>query len=180
MTEAEFQQLKKQNPQIRVKGEGGESSGGVKPKRRKIAASGESGAEKSPVVAGRIHYGEISRLEILLPIRTVSEANQRDHWRALADRKRAQKDEIKISLHGFLSFYAVSLPCVVRLTRIGAKALDDDNLAISFKAIRDQLAELIGVDDGSEMIRWQYDQVVDRLAGYGVKIEILRPFQAGE
>jgi hypothetical protein len=47
----------------------------------------------------------------------------------------------------------------VTLVRVASRALDDDNLSYSFKAIRDAVAAWIGADDrpGSG-ITWRYDQ----------------------
>lgn len=47
---------------------------------------------------------------------------------------------------------------VVTLTRLGPRKLDSDNLAGSFKAIRDGVADALGIDDGSELIQWEYRQ----------------------
>ncbi len=134
--------------------------------------------ELQPVqVAGQIRQGVLTRIEILLPIRTESELNRRDHWRAAASRKHLQREEVGVSLKNLFKVCRVELPCAVKLTRIGANLLDSDNLASAFKAIRDEIARLIGIDDGSEMIRFEHDQLADRRAGYGIKIEILRPYE---
>lgn len=50
---------------------------------------------------------------------------------------------------------------VVRLTRVapGAKPLDDDNNVGALKAIRDGLADRLGIDDGNiQRIRFEYAQ----------------------
>jgi hypothetical protein len=177
MTEAEFLQLKKRNPRLRIKGEADATAPATRSKRRKIAAPKSELAP--PMVAGQIREGLLINLAIALPIRTESELNRRDHWRAAGARKKAQQREVEIGLRALFRFFRIELPCVVRLTRIGAELLDDDNLASAFKAIRDQVAKLIKVDDGSDMVRWRYDQVADRRYGYGIKIEILRPFEGG-
>ena len=66
-----------------------------------------------------------------------------------------------------------SKPLHITLRRICADRrgwLDDDNLARSFKAVRDQVAENIGRDDGHETMRWKYDQ---RVGGkYEIEIEV--------
>jgi hypothetical protein len=180
-TDAELQQIMQRNPALAARNrallKGGATAPAAKPKRRKIAAPKSELAP--PQVVGQIREGLLINLAIALPIRTESELNRRDHWAAAAARKKAQQREVEIGLKRLFSVFRVELPCVVRLTRIGAEILDDDNLASAFKAIRDQIAKLIKVDDGSDMVRWQYDQVADRRFGYGVKIEILRPFEGG-
>lgn len=64
-----------------------------------------------------------------------------------------------------------ALPCLVTLTRLGpSNGLDDDNLAGALKAIRDQIAEWLGVDDRKrEVVRYQYEQ--QRAEAWGVRIE---------
>lgn len=51
-----------------------------------------------------------------------------------------------------------SLPVVVTLIRIAARALDDDNLAYSFKAVRDGVADGLGVRDNDPRVTWRYAQ----------------------
>jgi hypothetical protein len=64
-------------------------------------------------------------------------------------------------------------PVLVTLTRIGPKKLDKDNLARSFKAVQDQVAASLGVDDGDEKkIDWEYEQIPVGKRHYQVKIDI--------
>lgn len=50
--------------------------------------------------------------------------------------------------------------------------LDDDNLANAMKPVQDELADHLGTDDGSGLIRWQRGQVETRGAeGVAVSIE---------
>ena len=58
---------------------------------------------------------------------------------------------------------------VVTLTRIGARKLDSDNLARSMKAVRDGIADALGIDDGSDRIEWKYAQEKGK---YAVKVTI--------
>lgn len=99
-----------------------------------------------------------------LNLKTVSEANNSQHWSAVYKRKKIQK---KIIFIKWLSDTpSISLPCKVKLTRVGGKFLDiGDNLPMAFKAIRDALADRIipdrppGWADSSPLIEWEYDQV---------------------
>ena len=61
------------------------------------------------------------------------------------------------------------MPLLVTITRIGPRRLDSDNLQSAAKFVRDQIAATVGVDDGSNMYTWQYEQ---RIGKYGVDIEI--------
>jgi hypothetical protein len=99
-----------------------------------------------------------------LNLKTVSEANNTQHWTKVSARKKIQKRVIFIK---WLSDTPrVCLPCKVKLTRIGGKFLDiGDNLPMAFKAIRDALADRLipdrppGWADSSPLIQWEYDQV---------------------
>jgi hypothetical protein len=112
-------------------------------------------------------------------IKTVSEANSREHWAKRNKRKTAQQSEFHVLWRSYRP--KVELPAVVTFTRHSCKVLDDDNLRGAFKGIRDQLAKEIGVDDGSESVRFEYKQVrikerqhfftveIDRLLADGVR-----------
>lgn len=89
------------------------------------------------------------------------------HWRRFAKLKRAQRLEVFAALNGRT---LPKPPLVVVLTRIAPRKLDDDNLASAFKYIRDQIAEMVGVDDGSPVYTWVYLQ---RTGEYGIDIEMV-------
>ncbi len=61
---------------------------------------------------------------------------------------------------------------VVALTRIAPRDLDTDNLASGLKAVRDGVADALGVDDGSSRIEWRYAQERGRPGEYAVRVEI--------
>lgn len=50
------------------------------------------------------------------------------------------------------------LPVVVTITRVAPRALDDDNLAYAAKAIRDGIADALGVRDNDPRVSWRYEQ----------------------
>ncbi len=114
-------------------------------------------------------------IDWVLPVRTVSEANQTDHWTVVSKRKKAQRALIQCRWNKEKP--SIPLPCVVKLTRISPRKLDDDNLVMALKHVRDVVADLIrpglppGFADGSGLIKWQYDQV--KGATRSVRIEIL-------
>jgi hypothetical protein len=112
------------------------------------------------------------RLEFSMPMRVISEANERDSYMARYRRKKAQQEETHVEWLRAARGVEIPLPCVVRLIRIGPRALDSDNLASGFKACRDQIAREIGVDDGSDQIRFEYAQVAIGRQMYGVKVEV--------
>lgn len=109
-------------------------------------------------------------MTFLIPIRTVSEANAHEHWRARQRRAKAQR----LAVHAVVGdlFYCVKLPCTVTLTRIAPRALDGDNLQGALKAVRDEIAAAIGVDDGDPGYTWRYAQKRGKPREYAVRVEI--------
>jgi len=110
-----------------------------------------------------------------MPIRTVSEANSSEHWTAKAKRHRRQQYFVRL----FFNRYAngINLPCIVTLTRLASRMLDDDNLSYSMKWIRDEISECLipektgsyinkngkvvkikGRADSDTRIKWCYEQ----------------------
>jgi hypothetical protein len=104
--------------------------------------------------------------------KTVSEINNRDHWRIKAKRTRIQKK---------LGFIAGKKLCVlmgehpikVTLIRYGVRLLDDDNLRSALKAVRDGVAKALGKDDSPDNgIVWTYRQEKKKgLNEVGISIE---------
>jgi hypothetical protein len=112
------------------------------------------------------------QLQFSMPgVRVTSEANLREHWAKRFKRKKHQQAETHLAWT-LAAPGRISLPCVVRLTRIGSRRLDSDNLAGGFKHIRDAIAKAIGIDDGSELIRFEYQQEAIGKREYAVKVEV--------
>jgi hypothetical protein len=134
----------------------------------------------------------VFHFEVTLPILTLSEANgilsrtrviktgknkgkpAREHWREAWERHKEQKRAIHLSLSASKDRF--KLPCIVRMTRLGPRELDFDNLVVSQKYVRDAIAEIITGDmrpgraDGNPNIQWEYHQQKNK--EYKVKIEI--------
>ena len=106
-----------------------------------------------------------------LPIRTQSEANSREHWRPKAKQARIQRAAAAMVIKPLIKDVPENI--VVTLTRIAPCKLDTDNLARSFKAIRDGVADALGIDDGSERITWLYAQRKGGVREYAVLVEIV-------
>lgn len=98
----------------------------------------------------------------ILPLRLVSSLNAREHWAARARRVKRER------VTAFLAVPKVPVPCTVYITRIGKRRMDGDNLQGACKAIRDGIAQKLGVDDGDSRIRWEYAQEIGK--EYGVRI----------
>ncbi len=119
-------------------------------------------------------------LDIPLAKPLPSLANSRMHWRALASLKKAQRHRTALHMrhHVAMLLWALrkagneTFRIACTLTRIGPRDLDGDNLQGAFKAIRDQVAEECGLDDGSKRWDWHYAQ--ERGApGYRIRLEVL-------
>jgi len=131
---------------------------------------------------------EKSKIELVLPILTLSEANgllsrtrfykngraKPEHWTEAHARHKKQKNTIYYTCKTKISI--VHLPCTVKLVRLGPRELDFDNLVISQKFVRDAVAELLTGDyvpgraDGDKRITWIYEQ--EKSKEYGIKLEI--------
>lgn len=102
-----------------------------------------------------------------LPIKIVSEANQRDHWSARARRFKAHK-QASLALTVTIPF-----PLTITLTRIGPRTLDTDNLAGGFKGLRDGIAARLKVDDADPRITWVYAQQKGAPKEYAAIVEVV-------
>jgi len=119
---------------------------------------------------------------LLVPIRTVSEANMTgEHWTKKHRRHKLQKQAVKDE---FIKISEkINTPCEVNLTRIAPRNLDYDNLCSSQKTIFDALCDCIipglkaGRADGEGKIKAHYFQEKGRPKEYAVKIEIIFSLQ---
>lgn len=109
-----------------------------------------------------------------MDVQVVSEANAREHWGRKFKRKKEQQQALRDAWKKATRKLPrpVAVPCVVRFTRIGPQKLDDDNLASGFKGMRDSVAQELGIDDGTELVRWEYAQVAVGKRIYQVRVEI--------
>lgn len=116
---------------------------------------------------------------MIMPIKTISEANVKEHWGAKSRRAKSQRRIAKLHVHNYIQ----ALPrgyldmlkrngMIITLIRINrtAHVLDDDNLARSLKAVRDGVAEAIGLDDGNKAYTWKYEQRKE--SAYAVEVFI--------
>lgn len=98
----------------------------------------------------------------------------REHWAVQAKRRREQRRAVALSWQaaamprGITWAEGEAPPVRVRITRLGPGMMDDDGLAASAKAVRDQVAEELGINDKLRV--WSYAQ--ERSKTYGVRIEV--------
>jgi hypothetical protein len=111
-------------------------------------------------------------ISVLIPIHTVSEANTRGHWASRARRARKQREAARVMVRAALAGRATLDPQTVQLTRIAPRILDSDNLVSALKAVRDGVADAIGLDDGDPRLVWAYDQRKGKPGEYAVSVEI--------
>ena len=112
--------------------------------------------------------------EFAIPIRTYSNANQRQHWAKRTAQNKQQKADVSICTQAFLNGARLAPPIRVILTRMSTAVtpLDTDNLASSMKAVRDAICSVLGLDDGDRArIRFAYDEQTRR-PEWGVRVQI--------
>lgn len=110
--------------------------------------------------------------------------NLREHWGAKAKRVKQQRSAVQLVLakykrtlagwaqtsDAFTHIDDSAAGCMrVRFVRISPRKLDDDGNVAAFKAHRDAVADLAGVDDGSPVWRWEYAQETGKPA---IRIEV--------
>ena len=119
-------------------------------------------------------------ISVVLPLKTVSEANKHTHWR---DRQKRAKGQHQFTclLMGPPIRAAGIVPgefkdhLVITLTRLSPQQLDSDNLAGSTKFVQDGVAEALGVDDRDPRLTWVYKQ--EKCKEYGVRVDIERKWK---
>lgn len=104
-------------------------------------------------------------------VKTVSEANSHEHWR---NRQKRAKSQRHAALWAAKAATITNEPrphVVVRLTRVGRRKLDSDNLQGALKHVRDGVADWLGIDDGrDDLVTWEYAQQTGSDAGVGVEV----------
>ena len=111
-------------------------------------------------------------MRILLAIRTESEANLHEHRMVKANRVKLQRSIARTTIVQRFGKAMAGVGYTITLTRISPRPLDTDNLARSFKAIRDGIADALGIDDGSKRLVWNYAQEKGPPKQYAIRIEI--------
>jgi transcriptional regulator GlxA family with amidase domain len=108
-------------------------------------------------------------IEFSFPVRTLSLANQREHWAVRAERGNVEKRKVQVAFRNALKATPIKPVLRIVLTRVGPKRLDPDNLCGALKAIQDQVAAQLRIDDGSLLLKWEYEQ---EQGEYAVKVRV--------
>ena len=113
-----------------------------------------------------------------IPIRTYSEANNRDHW--IIRYKRHKQQQKVIDEYFKDETTTIDLPIHIKLTRYAPRSLDKwDNLPMAFKYIVDAICNNIipgkaaGRADDDPRISIEYDQ--KKAFGYQICVEFYSP-----
>lgn len=114
---------------------------------------------------------DFPRWTLTLPLAVVSEANQREFWRKRHARNREQQARIFLEWLAAFGQAKPGTPATITLTRLGGNRLDSDNLAGAFKHVRDALADICEVNDGSDLLTWRYAQEPGGARGIRIEIE---------
>jgi hypothetical protein len=98
-------------------------------------------------------------LRFVIPLRTVSESNRRDHWAVRAARVKTQRTMAHLAVRReVMGLQPMPERFAVYLTRHSPSVLDGDNLQGALKGVRDGIADALGIDDGDPRITWDYAQ----------------------
>jgi hypothetical protein len=105
-------------------------------------------------------------------LRTVNSQNVREHWSKRAARAKQHRVQAWAELRAADNAPRCIGPVTVTLTRIAPRRMDDDGAIASLKAVRDGVADWLGIDDGSNLITWRYAQTKGAPKKYAVRIEV--------
>lgn len=111
------------------------------------------------------------KFAIDVPVRTKNESNQRGrHWGAKAGRaKRARTAVTRL-----FPKWKVEPLVRVTLTRFSTGTLDGDGLQSALKAVRDEVAACMNVDDRTRLVEWVYRQERGA-AAVRIEVEAMAP-----
>jgi hypothetical protein len=100
----------------------------------------------------------------------VNPLNRREHWSKRHERNTEHQARVRWALGPQGDSL---LPCIVTLTRISPRTMDDDGNVAAFKWVRDEVARWLGADDSPRSgIVWCYKQQRGEPKQYAVRIEI--------
>lgn len=104
------------------------------------------------------------KLEVMLPLRLVSEQNRHKGWRDRYERSTIHRSTARnillpmLRLSPLFDRIGEGAHLVVTITRVAPRELDDDNLVGSAKHVRDGVADALGINDRDPRVKWCYAQ----------------------
>lgn len=109
-----------------------------------------------------------------LPCRLVNGQNVREHWSEKSARAKMQRQLARDSTYlACVNARLLALkgkPLSVTITRIGKRRMDKDGNVSACKHIQDGVADGLNIDDGSELVTWEYEQELAK--EFGVRVTI--------
>lgn len=121
--------------------------------------AGQSRGKGDPHLSKRRGSHPDHRLDLPLRVHSGNLGHGREHWGARQRRVKSERRTVWALWPSSWRRREWSWPLEVTLVRRGPRPLDDDNLAAALKAVRDQVAKLLGVDDGDRSrVRFTYEQ----------------------
>lgn len=106
-------------------------------------------------------------IQVTIPIRTTTGLNSRESWQARAKRVKRERSATMQALLAFVHWGAKTAllrvlagagVVSVHLERVSPRRADEDNVVGGLKAVRDEVAAWLGIDDGDPRIVWSYSQ----------------------
>lgn len=119
----------------------------------------------------------LANIDFTLPMHTISEANRRGKRGAKMSRVKQQRHLARLTMQaawsrGWDALLVEPGGLVVCLHRAApSDGLDDDNLRAALKAVRDGIADAMGIDDRDKRVRWAYAQ---SRGPYSVSVRVVR------
>ncbi len=99
-------------------------------------------------------------IDVHVPIETTSTNSKlRVHWRVNRASTKREREGVMLMLRSAgVRQLGPEERAVVQLERVSRGRLDSDNLQGALKAVRDEVAKQLGVDDGSDRVIYEYSQ----------------------
>lgn len=116
-----------------------------------------------------------------IPLKLDGGLNAREHWRRRHERVLKERTFVAIRFKSRDAKASLSVArgantsgrWVVTLTRVAPRKLDrDDNLPGRFKSVRDEVAKVLGIDDGSDLLKFHYAQRRGKVREHAIEIEV--------
>ena len=109
-------------------------------------------------------------IEVEIPVHIASSLNLREQWRIRPNRNSSHRAAAWFALKG--AKVKPVVPCVVTLTRIAPRQLDDANLQGGFESVRTGIADWFGLDDADPRVSWRYEQAKGKPKQYAARVRI--------